>query len=159
METLSASEAIQVMLAPAVAISAVGLLLLALNNRYSTLINRMRLLNDEKRRYLRHIADQGDLAYADNVRFMSVTHQTDELLARSRLVRNAILSHQTAISMFVLTSVAIGVNLAESSAFLRALPLVLFLSGMIAVFVAIVFAGREVWRSYRNVLLEARAEE
>jgi hypothetical protein len=51
------------------------------------------------------------------------------------------------------------VNLAESSAFLRALPLVLFLSGMIAVFVAIVFAGREVWRSYRNVLLEARAEE
>ena len=156
---VDAIQAIQAMLAPAVAISAVGLLLLGMSNRYSAIINRIRLLNDEKRKYLKMIADHRELAYTDNVRFMSVRSQTDELMVRSRYVRNGILSMQLAIGMFVLTSVAIGINLFASSDLLRAVPLVIFVAGMIGLVIGIAFAALEVRRSYRIVLIEVKADE
>ena len=43
-------EVIQLMLAPGLMISACGLLLLGVNNKYSLVVNRIRLLNDEKRK-------------------------------------------------------------------------------------------------------------
>lgn len=156
---VSALEAIQAMLAPAVGISAVGLLLLSLSSRYSTIINRIRLLNDEKRRYVRLLEEQKDLSYAENVRHMSVVNQSRELLIRSRYVRNAILAMQTAIGFFVLTSIAIGLNLFVTTPLLARTPLVIFVLGMIAVVVGIVHAAIEVRRSYRIVLLEVKAEE
>jgi hypothetical protein len=157
--TVTAIQAIQAMLAPAIGISAVGLLLLGLNTRYSTIINRIRLLNDEKRKYHKQIADNVELSYTDNSRYMSVTNQGKELLIRSRLVRNAILSHQTAVGLFVLASATIGVNLFTTSEIMRAVPLMLFVVGMFSVFVGVVFAGREVYRSYKIILIEANAEE
>ena len=45
----TAIEAIQGILAPAVMITGVALLLLTFNARHSSLVNRIRLLNDEKR--------------------------------------------------------------------------------------------------------------
>lgn len=156
---VTAIQAIQALLAPAVGISAVGLLLLALNNRYSVIINRIRLLNEERRRYLKLLATGKDLEYADNVRFMSISTQTKELLLRSRLVRNAILSMQGAIAFFVLTSVGIGVNLVVTNGFLQVLPLGIFVLGMLLVFVGVLFAAREVHRSFKSVLLEVKAED
>lgn len=156
---VSALEGIQAMLAPAVGISAVGLLLLSLSSRYSTIINRIRLLNDEKRRYVRLLEEQTELSYAENVRHMSVVNQSRELLVRSRYVRNAILAMQTAIGFFVLTSIAIGLNLFVTSPLLARVPLLVFVLGMIAVVVGILHAAVEVRRSYRIVLLEVRAEE
>ena len=156
---VSALEAIQAMLAPAVGISAVGLLLLSLSSRYSTIINRIRLLNDEKRRYVRLIEERTELSYAENVRHMSVVNQSRELLIRSRYVRNAILAMQAAIGFFVLTSIAIGLNLFVSTPFLARTPLLIFILGMLAVVIGIIHAAIEVRRSYRIVLLEVKAEE
>ena len=156
---VSALEAIQAMLAPAVGISAVGLLLLSLGSRYSTIINRIRLLNDERRRFVRMIEERAELSYAENVRHMSVVNQSRELLVRSRYVRNAILALQTAIGFFVLTSMTIGMNLFVTSPFLTRLPLLIFITGMLAVVIGIVHAAVEVYRSYRIVLLEVKAEE
>jgi hypothetical protein len=161
METsqINAIQVIQAMLAPGVGISAVGLLLLGLSNRYSTIINRIRLLNDEKRRYMKALADGKNLEYAENVRYMSVRRQTEGLLLRSRLVRNAILSLQTAITFFVLTSLGIGISLFSSSDTVRAASLLLFLAAMVALLIGILFAAAEVRRSYRIVLLEVRSDE
>jgi hypothetical protein len=161
MDTISPAviQIIQAMLAPGLGISAVGLLLLGLNARYSTIINRIRLLNDEKRKFHRVFADGRSLEYADNARLMSVTKQSAELLIRSRLVRNAILSHQTAIGLFVLTSLSIGISLYTDAAILRDGALILFMLGMVAVLVGILFGASEVRRSFRIVLLEAKAEE
>ena len=158
-ESPAAIQVIQAMLAPGLGISAVGLLLLGLNSRYSTIINRIRLLNDEKRKYLKVLAEGRSLEYADNARFMSVTKQTKELLLRSRLVRNAILSLQTAIGLFVLTSLGIGVSVFVASEFIRGSSLVVFMGGMSAVLVGIIYAGSEVRRSFRIVLMEVKAEE
>jgi hypothetical protein len=158
-EHVTAIQAIQALLAPALGISAVGLLLLSLNNRYSIIINRIRLLNEERRRYLRSIAEGKDLEYADNVRFMSISRQSRELLVRSRLVRNGILAILTAVLFFVLSSVLIGLNLFLTAPVMQALPLYTFITGMLSVFVGVIFAAREVARSYTIVLLEAKADE
>ena len=161
MDTISPAviQIIQAMLAPGLGISAVGLLLLGLNNRYSTIINRIRLLNDEKRKLHKALVDGRSLEYAENLRLMSVTKQSSELLIRSRLVRNAILSHQTAIGLFVLTSLAIGISPFADSPVLREGALFLFMGGMVAVLVGILFGAAEVRRSFRIVLLEVKAEE
>ncbi len=156
---MTAIQAIQAILAPALGISAVGLLLLSLSNRYSTIINRIRLLNDEKRKFFHHIGENKELAYPDNVRFMSITKQITELLLRSRYIRNAILSMQTAIGMFVLSSVAIAINLFITTKILRAIPLVIFMIGMTGLFVGIIFYSLEIYRSYKIILLEVKGEE
>ena len=157
--TVTAIEAIQAILAPAIGISAVGLLLLSLSNRYSVIINRIRLLNDEKRKFSRLIGEKGDLVYPDNIRFMSIAKQTEELLIRSRYVRNAILSLQSAIGLFVISSVTIALNMFTSNGFLKAVPLMVFIIGMCCVLVAVTFYGMEVYRSYKIILLEVRGED
>ena len=45
-------QIIQLMLAPGLMISACGLLLLGMNNKYSLIVNRIRLLNEERRKEL-----------------------------------------------------------------------------------------------------------
>ena len=157
--SITAIQAIQAILAPAVGISAVGLLLLGMSNRYSAIINRIRLLNDEKRKLTKQLGEEHDLNYTDNARFMNIRKQTEELLVRSRIVRNAILAMQSSIALFVLTSVSIGLSLVSGVVFAGVLPLVLFLTGMVGVFVGIIFAGIDVYRSFNIVLLEAMAEE
>ena len=47
-------QLIQGMLAPGLMISACGLLLLGMNNKYSLVVNRIRLLNEEKRKIFHH---------------------------------------------------------------------------------------------------------
>lgn len=156
---LTAIQAIQAILAPAVGISAVGLLILSLSNRYSTIINRIRLLNDERRKLSKQLGDKGELPYPDNVRFMSITKQREELLLRSRYVRNAILSMQAAVGLFVLSSVFIAFNLFVSTNFLQVLPLLIFIVGMCSVFIGVVFYAMEIYRSFKIILLEVKAEE
>jgi hypothetical protein len=152
-------QAIQALLAPALGISAVGLLLLGLNNRYSIIINRIRLLNEERRKFVRLLQKSESLEYADNHRFMNISKQTQELLVRSRLVRNAILSLQAAIALFVITSVTIGITLFVTVVWVSTLALGIFVLGMLCVLLGVLFAGAEVRRSFRIVLLEVKADD
>jgi hypothetical protein len=68
---ISGITAIQAILAPALGISATALLMLSISNRFSLTINRIRLLNEERRRYTIKLADKSDLSYAENIRFSS----------------------------------------------------------------------------------------
>jgi len=158
--SVTAIQAVQAILAPALGISAVGLLLLGLMNRYSGFVARIRLLNDEKRVLVRRLAEAKEgLPFTDNIRYMSIKKQTDELLVRSALIRDSILSLQTAVGLFVLTSLAIGLNLFVGNDALDATALIIFMAGMVAVLVGILFAAREVYRSFKIVLIEVKAEE
>ena len=149
---------IQAILAPALGISATGLLLLGLTNRYSSMVNRIRLLNEEKRKYMNYIVEKGELLYIENVRLASITKQLKDLLYRSRLARNSILSIQSAIILFVLTSVIIGVNIFFFNYFVETLALMLFLTGMLFVLVGILFASWEIYNSYKIAVLEVKVE-
>src|SRR3989339_1682674 len=90
--TLNAVQIIQLMLAPAIMISACGLLLLGVNNKYSIIVNRIRLLNEEKRNLLLKVGEHPPSTEI-NVRFESITKQLSHLANRIKVVRNTVLSY------------------------------------------------------------------
>jgi len=156
---ITSIEAIQAILAPALGISATALLLLSLQNRYSLIINRIRLLNEERRRYSLKVVEKSELGYNENIRHISVMNQIRKMLARCRDVRNSILFIQGSTLLFVLSSVFIALNLFVSSRFLRYLPLILFAVGMLFVLAGVLFSARDVLNSYRITVIEVKADE
>ena len=142
----SASGLIQIMLAPGIMISACGLLLLGMNNKYSLVVNRIRLLKEEKRK--------SKEALIDEKRHSTVELQINKLFYRVSLVRNAVFSYSVAVAFFILSSVLIGINQSVDINNLNSLIIIFFLTGMIFVFSGIIFAAIEVWKGYQIVKIE-----
>lgn len=151
-------EIIQLMLAPGLMISACGLLLLGMNNKYSLVVNRIRLLNDERRKIL-HKMDDKDFNYHENVRLASILKQLDALVFRVMLVRNAVLSYTIAVALFVLTSLSIGAEEIFNISRLNTLITILFSLGMLSVLSGVIFAAYETYKGYEIVKFEVAAEE
>ena len=128
-------QIIQLMLAPGLMISACGLLLLGMNNKYSLVVNRIRLLNEERRRSLRKLDDK-EFSLQENVRFESISKQLERLTFRVKLVRNAVLSYTIAVALFVLTSLLIGFGYLLDITKLNSFITILFLMGMLSVLAA-----------------------
>ncbi len=101
-------EIIQLMLAPGIMISACGLLLLGMNNKYSLVVNRIRLLNEERRKAIRKTTEDKNFNYQETQRLESISMQISSLVYRVKLVRNAVLCYTIAVALFVLTSLSIG---------------------------------------------------
>ncbi len=157
-QTVDASKIIQLMLAPAVMISACGLLLLGANNKYSSVVNRIRLINDEKRRLVVKAGDR-EFTPEENLRLESIARQLKHLSVRARLVRNSVLSYTTAAAFFVLTSLLIGAAVFQGIVELHYLSTAMFLVGMLMVFAGVVFGFFESKKGFDIVQLELKAEE
>lgn len=157
-DNMSVIQVIQLMLAPAVMINACGLLLLGINNKYSLVVNRVRILNEEKRR-LRNAAGERELNYDENVRLESISQQLTRLVYRVKLVRNCVLFDTTAVALFVLTSLFIGIDYFAGGFNLRAVIIGSFLLGMISVFCGVGFAFFETKKGYDIVIYEVKADE
>lgn len=151
-------QLIQFMLAPAVMISACGLLLLGINNKYSIVVNRIRLLNEERRRTKKMVGSE-TYETEDNIRLESISKQLVLLLYRVKLVRNSVLSYTIAVALFVLSSLLIGVAFFTRRFDMDFIILGSFLTGMIAVFAGIIFAMLETKRGYEIVKYEVEADE
>ena len=143
-------QLIQGMLAPGVMISACGLLLLGMNNKYSLVVNRIRLLNEEKRKLFHQL----EIDSLDSNRLNNIELQISHLIGRISLVRNAVFSYSLAVALFIVSSVLIGVTLNERTSGFDWLIVAFFFTGMFAVFVGIIFAAIEVWKGYRIVKIE-----
>lgn len=89
-QSFSVIQIIQLILAPAVMINACGLLLLATSNKYSSVLNRIRLLNDEKRKLSKKA---GEKNFEEMQRLESLARQIEHLMARAKLVRNSVMSY------------------------------------------------------------------
>ena len=74
-------QLIQGMLAPGLMISACGLLLLGMNNKYSLVVNRIRLLNEEKRK----IFHQESIDESESSRLSNIELQISHLIERISL--------------------------------------------------------------------------
>jgi len=157
-EQFSIVEVIQLMLAPGIMISACGLLLLAMNNKYSLVVNRIRLLNEEKRRFISK-AGEREFTYEENIRLESISRQLQALVFRVRLVRNAVLFYTVAVALFVITSLFIGIQYLFGLQTLSYLITLLFLLGMICVLSGIIFAAYETIKGYQIIRLEYKIEE
>jgi len=156
-ESFSITEVIQLMLAPGIMISACGLLLLGMNNKYSLVVNRIRILNEEKRRFINK-ADE-EFSYEENIRLESISRQLSELTYRVKLVRNAVFFYTAAVALFVLTSLFIGIQYLGDFQKLNFLITTLFLSGMLAVLAGVAFAAYETVKGYQIINLEVKSEE
>ena len=143
MELSRIIQEIQYVLAPAVMISSCSLLLLGFQNKFSSLANRFRVLNSEKRALIQK--RQRD--EADSERLENLKTQVDHLLRRATHVKNVILMTYWAIVCFIMTSILIYLNVYTSfqlfpyiiASFLAGLLLVLFCAILMMVEVALAF--------------------
>jgi len=146
---------IQSMLAPGIMISACGLLLLGMNNKYSIVVNRIRLLDDEKRK-LKSVTGAPQQNPTSEGRLMSITMQLEKFAYRVKLVRNAVLSYSLAVAFFILSSLLIGLNFAITGANIFIIVVILFLTGMLSVLIGVIFAAMEVIKGYEIVRIETQ---
>ncbi len=157
-ETMSVTQVIQLLLAPAVMINACGLLLLGINNKYSMVVNRVRILNEEKRKMTLK-AGENNFTYEENVRLESIAKQLKSLVYRVKLVRNAVLSYTTAVALFVFTSLVTGFDFFVEDVNLKIPTIAIFLVGMIMVLVGIFYAFFETKRGFDIIKFEVVADE
>jgi hypothetical protein len=147
-------QAIQAILAPAIMVSACGLLLLGLLNRYAVIQNRIRNLNDERRRLLRSTTPPADTDPLEVARLASVMRQLVDLVDRVRLLRNAVVCQVVAVGTFVMTSLLIGLRFAGPEWLSAIHPLPVFVLGMAVLFAGVIYEGTDVVRAYRTIRLE-----
>jgi hypothetical protein len=148
---------IQAMLAPGIMISACGLLLLGMNNKYSILVNRIRLLEDEKRK-MNVIRIEDVLKEYQIIRMKSITVQLEKLTNRVKLVRDAVLSYTSAVGFFILSCLSIGFKYIFQKNALFYFALTFFLLGMLSVFIGVIIAAMETYRGYEIVKVELKEE-
>lgn len=156
--SFSPERIIELMLAPAIMISACGLLLLGINNKYSIIVNRIRLLNQESRAIRKKIGSE-DYTSDEDIRLEIIAKQLPRLMFRLKLVRNAVMSYAVAVGLFVVTSLLLGLSYLTEGTNLNTVVMTVFLLGMIFVLVGIVFTGTETYKGYSIVEFEVEAEQ
>jgi len=133
-------------------ITGVALLLLTFNARHSSLVNRIRLLDDEERELLRR---RSKLDKIETLRLKSIKNQLDLLLSRLLYVRNGMLCLLFAATFFVLTSFSIGLAYFSASIGLTQTMInFTFVPGMLLVLIGVLFLAIEVHISYRVIEIE-----
>ena len=147
------ARAINGIVAPSIMISASALIILALQGKYSQLIDRLRALNDERRKLSQAQGQQLSVR-----RLASVVAQIEIILLRARLVRNSIISLYAAIGLFVLSSIVIGVALTLKISIPVGPSLIVFMLGMLFVLAGVVYALRDIVRAYSVAQIEVRGE-
>jgi len=152
-------QIIQAMLAPGILISACGLFLLGMNNKYSLVVGRIRTLDEELRK-LDTIADTEKLTPRQQTRYESIKMQVGKFYYRIRLVRNAVVSYSSAVFFFVATCLGIGLQFAVGeSVWLSVATVTLFLFGLLCLLLGICFAVKEVLKGFEIVGIEVANEK
>lgn len=138
-------EVIKGMLAPGIMISACGLLLLGMNNKYSLVVNRIRTLNVEFRSLEDDHKERRD----------SILVQLPLLIQRMKIVRNAVWFYTIGIAMFIFSIFAIGLYIQNgNTSILGEITIGLFVIGLLSVLIGVFYAAREVLLGYKIVNIE-----
>ena len=140
-------EIIQAMLAPGIMISACGLLLLGMNNKYSLVVNRIRTLNIEFR----------GLQQENIERQESILEQLPLLIQRMRIIRNAVWLYTIAIAFFIFSILSIGLFLLiQLNSIMNYISFGLFILALIALLIGVIHAAKEVRLGYDILSIETK---
>jgi hypothetical protein len=140
-------EIIQAMLAPGIMISACGLLLLGMNNKYSLVVNRIRVLNIE----FRGLQDES------SQRHESILTQLPLLIQRMRIIRNAVWLYTIAIAFFIFSILSIGLFLMiQETSIMNYISFGLFILALISLLIGVIHAAREVRLGYDILSIETK---
>ncbi|MBI3999160.1 MAG: DUF2721 domain-containing protein [Candidatus Omnitrophica bacterium] len=151
MELSKTVQEIQYMLAPAIMISSSALLLLGFQNKFSSLFNRFRALNQEKR----SLDQKPSRNEVENKRLENLREQLARIFGRASYVKNAIFATYTAIVCFIATSIFLFLNI-YSPLKLPYLTICFFLLGLILILASSFFMLIETRISFRILLLERK---
>ena len=127
------------MISPAVMISACGLLLLSTNNKYSLVVNRIRLLNQELR------SKELDIARKEVIK-----RQLPLLLKRMLYIKNAVWLYTLAVIFFVISIILIGVVYGLEID-VKTLVIISFLIGIISLLAGALYCAEETRLGYKIV--------
>lgn len=130
-------------LSPALAISAIGLLIFGLNNRITTIATRVRDLNKELRQH------------PTPHRRENIRRQIPLFLKRARLIRNSMFLLFGALGMMVFTAATIAVTRVQFVN-LDLVPVWSFLGGLFLVLVAVVIESYETIVNLRTLSLDVQ---
>jgi len=148
-------EAIKLLVAPVVMISACGLLCLALYNRLAVIVARARAFNKERVECLDKVAG-GDLTPAEErsqrARAGILDAQFTQILARARHVRRALGALLTTVNCMLGCSLALGSSVLVADA--AAIALGLFILGVLAALVGMICAMLELKHALDPVSVE-----
>jgi len=150
-------ELIQAMLAPGIMISACGLLLLGMNNKYSLVATRIRTLDEEKRK-INIFKMERELDKIENLRLKSIESQLKNLNFRFKLVRNTVICYSFAMGMFIFSSLFIGLKILTQYEKHIYIIIPLFLLGMFCVLGGVIYSALEVCLGYKIIQFETNAE-
>jgi hypothetical protein len=152
----SVSQIIQLILAPAVMINACGLLLLATSNKYSNVLNRIRLLNEEKRKLFKKA---GEKNFEETQRLESLSRQIGNLMHRAQLVRNSVMCYTAAIAVFIITSLLIGFGFLFHGFQSDSAITIAFLVGMMVVFAGVIYSFLDAKKGFEIVRFDVMVDE
>ncbi|HEY9687369.1 MAG TPA: DUF2721 domain-containing protein [Coleofasciculaceae cyanobacterium] len=131
-------------LSPAVAISGIGLLILGLNNRISTVGARLRDLNRELRQS--HMPD----------RIANIRQQAELFLRRGVLIRNAIFLLFGAVGMMVFTAFALAIVRLHYVKWVN-VPAWTFITGLILLLLAVIIETYETILNVKTLDLDVHS--
>ena len=145
----NSTQLINSMLVPGIMIIASAILLLTANNKYSTIVTRIRRLKE-----LRADISNGGNEKDEGKQIDRLELQLSHLIHRIALVRITIVSLSSAVLLFSVAAVLIGIrsNLDVNGYFWVSLGF--FFGGLLAIINSIVFSVIEVFKGYRIVHIE-----
>ena len=134
------------MLTPCILISAIALLLLGTNNKYSLVVARIRALNSELRQ----------LNKDNNKRKENILLQLPMLSKRMKYIRNSVCLYTVSIALLIFTILTIGLLFFpnSNSQLLSIIALTLFLFALLLVLLSVIIAAIEVRLGYNIVMIE-----
>jgi hypothetical protein len=137
---------IQLVLAPVVMVSACAITLNGLIGHYQSVNDRVRMMLAERISLLRKPIE-ADMFGPE--RLAEIDHQVPDLVRRHKLMRNAVLSIDCAMVIFVASMLAIALETVSSSVAVGTVVLILFMLGTFALLVGVVLSALEIRISHR----------
>ena len=147
------TRTIQLILAPVVMVSACAVFVGGLLSHYEAINGRMRSMARERLELLR---GTGEVDRFFNERVSELDAQLPQLLRRHALVHHALLTAYTGILILVASMCAIALSAVTAGEWLVALVLAMFVAGILAIIISIVFIALEVRISQRAVAFEVQ---
>ncbi|HKK62202.1 MAG TPA: DUF2721 domain-containing protein [Bacteroidales bacterium] len=146
----NSAQLINAMLVPAVMIIATAILIFSTNDKYSMIVNRIRLLKSESMRIGDYTVEKAE----DKKRISNIELQISHLIHRISMVRIIILSYSTALVFFTVSAVLLAVRTDFQINGYYWVTIGFFFGGLLAILNGVVFSVIEIFKGYRIVQLE-----
>ncbi len=146
----NSAELFHSMLVPGIMIVASSILLFSTNSRYSLVVDRIRLLKEE--RIATMVKDAASIDAMN--RLDKIELQISHLIERISMVRITIVSYSAALLFFAVSCVLLGIRSGVDINGYFWVSISFFFGGLLAIINGVIFSVIEVFKGYRIVHIE-----